>query len=190
MDSQTCFLSVPARQLLSDLKGREIGTIGSPVPDFRESWRAQQGSIFLDVGSREYEVSTILSLGDDYGSPKVLNIRESPKRTKRPREFPRYGWFKGQVVEEIYIVRDTVELELEHQQSHYAYDQAIILQSSSKVISLFMIREDLGGVALGHEPAVKRMPIVHTQPAPHYTNTSIVQSRQAREIRPLEVAWS
>lgn len=190
MEFQTYFLPVPARQLLSDLKGREMGTIGSPAPDFREIWRAELGSIFLEVGLREYELSTFSSWKDGYGSPRVLNIRESPKRAKRPREFPRYAWFKGQVIEEIYIVRDTVELEEEHQRSQYAYDQAIILQSSSKLISLFMIREDLGGVALGHEPAVKRMSIVHTQPAPYYTNKSIVQSRQAREVRPIEMAWS
>lgn len=190
MDMQNYFLPTQSRQLLADLRGQEIGTIGSPESDFRESWRAPFGSIFLEIGSKEYELSTFSSAEQEYGSPKVLNFREIPQRTKRQREFPRYGWFKGSVIEEIYIVRDTVELEQEHWRSHYAYDQAVILQSQTKMISLFMMQENFGGVALGHEPTVKQGPLLHTQPAPYYTNSSILQSRQTREMRPLEVAWS
>jgi hypothetical protein len=144
----------------------------------------------LEIGSRDYEFSTFSGPERNFGDPKVLSIREAPKRGTRRRAFPRYGWFTGSVIEEIYIVRDTVELEQEHWQRHYAYDQAIILQCKSTLISLFMIREDFGGVALGHEPTVKQGLWVHTQPAPYYTNSATLQSRQTREIRPLEVAWS
>jgi len=191
MSSSDALLLPSARQILFSTLGAAIGLVGSPDEDFRDTWRSPEDGIALEVGDSEIEVRSFTTRDFSSSLPnKSLDVISPPKgRTKR-KSFPRYAWFRGQTVQEILIVRDAIRLVQRRETFEYEYDMGIVFLTERKSISFFLMRENWGGVAMGHEPRTRGDLSIHTQPSTYQTNPWILEADQTRRVLPIRDAWS
>ena len=154
---------------LADLKGSAIGFVGSPARDFRDSWRTWGLNLIIEVGNRDYTFGA-----DEAGSELEAVAQEIPRlwvrhfkdRQSQLTGFPRYDWWRGRVVNEVLIARDSYTFDLPVQSGEIVMDRAVILVTQDKTISISLIAaHDNVDILLAHEPTISGRLGVITQPA-------------------------
>jgi hypothetical protein len=154
---------------LASLQGGAIGFVGSPSEDFRDTWQTWGGNIILEVAGRDYYFGA-----DEKWSNLEAVAREIPQLWVRPFDefeiplagFPRFDWWRGLIINEVLIARDTYSYAIPEQTGDIVMDRAIILITERKSISISLVEaHDGADLLLAHEPTIAGRLGMMTQPA-------------------------
>ena len=171
MASEILNLSSDTLQNLTSLRGSTVISIGSPQDEFNDSWLSEGFPIFFSVSEGDFvfyvdlEDCSIKPVGDSL--PRLHMFRESQVQFDfEGDEFAMYHFWEGEIIQDLFVIRDTYAFTLHGQSSEIVMDRGIGIITNKRVVTVASaFAHDVASLLLAHEPNVDGRVGVITQPA-------------------------